>query len=391
MVYMTGTDLNGNAAVNIKQMEQLAARLPRSVKITVLWDQAKGPDVEDKPIPYYATGRGIQPKWDTAGYAVIQPDADPRDADPDDPTIATTFFVTPREVDTGNPATLANFEVWSRAVAPARHYALVMWDHGGGYAGLNYDGYDTLPPSNLTAGTLSQALANARARGVKLDLLAFDECLMATPEALDSVRGDARVLVGSEELVSGAGYDYASALGVLARRPSASALALAQSMVTSFHQKYHPNPSDFSDTLSTINPARLPAVVGAVRGFVGAARTATPSDWDQIDKARSEATPYWTEGKESGPFKSRDLGLFMRNVAASPVSPAVRRAASKVVAAVNAAVVHKTQSKRPSSGLAIYLPDPSVALDPNYSALVPSFESQTGWYTFLTDLRKHTS
>jgi hypothetical protein len=388
MVYITGTDLNEYARDNIKQMERLAARLPGTVRITVLWDQAAGPDAKGKPIPYYSTGDGAQPAWTTVGYAVIQPDRTPNDFN-----VHTAFMVVP-ETDTGSAATLANFEVWSRNMAPARHYALILWDHGGGYTGLNFDKYDVLPPGNLTAQTTASALATAKAQGVNLDLLAADECLMATPEFLYSVRDLAPVLVASEEIIQGPGYDYATALGVLAWNPSrVTTLDLARSMVTSFHQQYVPQRTNYADTLSAVYAPYLQPIVNAVRGFVNATHAATPADWTAIDRARARATPYWgDEGMPlTPPFTNRDLGLFMQQVAASPqVSLPIRQAAAQVSWLIQGAVFAKTDGKRFASGLAIYLPDPKLPLDPSYATLVPDFNAQTGWFGFLTNLRAAT-
>ena len=93
------------------------------------------------------------------------------------------------EVNSGDWHTLADFAVWAIAHYPARHYGLVMWDHGEGWKsrgvqprtkGFSYDDTDGGEIS-ISAGDYGQALAAITvALGGKLDLIGFDACLMGT-------------------------------------------------------------------------------------------------------------------------------------------------------------------------------------------------------------------
>ena len=53
---------------------------------------------------------------------------------------------------------------------------------------------------------------------IKFDLLGWDECLMADIQAEVPLASDASVLVGSEELESGTGWDFTSSLSALRHR-----------------------------------------------------------------------------------------------------------------------------------------------------------------------------
>src|SRR5579883_920416 len=71
-------------------------------------------------------------------------------------------------------ATLADFIKQAASVAPARHYALIMWDHGGGIYGFNQDNEDGTAPDIMTPAGLATGVANA---GVPIDVIGFDACL----------------------------------------------------------------------------------------------------------------------------------------------------------------------------------------------------------------------
>lgn len=49
------------------------------------------------------------------------------------------------EINTADPANLADFIRWGVKTYPAAHYMLVLWDHGGGWQGFGVD--ETVPGS----------------------------------------------------------------------------------------------------------------------------------------------------------------------------------------------------------------------------------------------------
>src|SRR5262245_51860307 len=49
----------------------------------------------------------------------------------EDGDVATTL---PSDTDSGSPQTVLDFARWAVAKAPAERYALVLWNHGGGWA-----------------------------------------------------------------------------------------------------------------------------------------------------------------------------------------------------------------------------------------------------------------
>jgi hypothetical protein len=398
MVYMTATDLAPFAPPNIEQMERLATTLPGSVRFVVLYDQWANRDANgDRDTSYtgpaqfnYATGNGSQPAWTTSGIGLVQPDAHSAELDANGKPnivggnqvpsrIATTFQISTSEVNTADPSVLSGFIVEAAQIAPANHYALVLWDHGAGIEALNSDSFDVLPSDSLTSAKVVGALTMARAGGVSLDLLAFDECLMATTESVYSVRSLVPVVVASEELVAGGGYNYTTAFGVLAHDPAnVNARALAASLVSSFQTTYAGG--DESDTLSATDSAAVDGLADALKTFVVSTVDARPSDWAGLRQARADAPSF-----DGAKGVYRDLGQFLSGASTSKVSQRIRDAAGVALGALRAAVLSNTANSRGAQGLSIYLPATAAAISRDYidQANSTGFLDRTGWLGFL--------
>ena len=104
------------------------------------------------------------------------------------------------EVDSGDPATLLDFMLWATDRAPAGHYCLVVWDHGGAYRGSSFDHASEECIDNSELASALGAFSAARRR---LDVIAFDACLMSSVEVARRLQGVAGLLVGSETVVAG--------------------------------------------------------------------------------------------------------------------------------------------------------------------------------------------
>lgn len=209
-VYMTSTDLAPFAFDDINEMEYAVSRFAPGAKIAVFWDQwSRGS---------YATGGGSQAAWGTAGRAVIATDTNANQ-------IATTFDIV-GERNTGDPAVLREFVTWTMMTAPATNYTLLMWDHGGGLSGVNFDdesSYDSI--------TVKEPQSAVTQSGMNPQLLAYDACLMGNVEQFYELRGLAPVQVASEEVINGPGYDYRTCFSPLQSAPAAvTPQALAQGM-----------------------------------------------------------------------------------------------------------------------------------------------------------------
>jgi len=384
MVYITATDLASQAPANLVEMERAVAGFSDSARIVVLYDQWLNQDDQGRTFqevmggkvdpPYnFPTGGGTQPAWTTAGLAVIEPaPAAAMDGPAEDRPISTTFTLSDEEVDTGDAQTLTNFVQYAAMVAPAEHYALILWDHGSG-SRMNFDWFDEVEESTLTPQAVASALAQS---GVPLDLIAFDECLMSTVEGTYALRGNAPVVVASQEVVDGSGYDYAAALRILAGDPAGvDAAALGRSLVDAYQARYV-GESD-ADTLAAIDTAGLDRLASALGTFVATTRQAAPRDWRELVRARA-GTLDFSDGQYI------DLGQFLARVAASNVARPIREAAAAAQAVLADVVFDKTGDSRSARGLSAYLPAPGTRPDDHYFSLVAGsgYEAATGWFGF---------
>ncbi len=97
--------------------------------------------------------------------------------------------------------TLAEFISWGQANYPAKKYALILWDHGGGSkTGLFID--ELFSGDFMALDELKEALA---AGGVHFEAIVFDACMMANIETACAVREYASWMIASQETVPAKG------------------------------------------------------------------------------------------------------------------------------------------------------------------------------------------
>ncbi len=135
--------------------------------------------------------------------------------------------------DMTSPGQLTEFVTWAKQTAPAEHYILVLWNHGGGYTGLLQD-ETSAGSSDMTLAELRSALSGVGS----IDILDFDMCLMGGYETLHSIRDLAKYAVFSEELVPGDGNPYDTWLKAVQERASSDPAALATALVDAFDASY---------------------------------------------------------------------------------------------------------------------------------------------------------
>lgn len=100
-----------------------------------------------------------------------------------------------------DPETLSDFIRWTAEKYPARKYALVLWDHGGGSkTGIFID--ELFAGDVMYLDELHDALQDG---GVSFEAVLFDACLMANVETAYAIKDNAKWMIASEEVVAGKG------------------------------------------------------------------------------------------------------------------------------------------------------------------------------------------
>lgn len=277
------------------------------------------------------------------------------------------------EVNMGSADTLADFVEWGVKQGNTGHYGLVFWDHGGGwdlFGPDDSDDHDGLELPEIASGIA--AGLEAASRDVKLDLVGFDACLMATLETAQAVRPYASLLLASQELEPGSGWDW-SALEVLSADPSASAATFGAEIV----RRYGPHVGETRNaTLSLVNLDELDQVTDALSQLAEDMAEVSPQTVGQV-RAR---TPEFAGSHSKGLV---DLGQFARDLADAETD--VAESSQAVLAALDEVVLSAYQGPDAgySHGLSLYFPASPAAYDASYARLTGISEWQRYLNSYL--------
>lgn len=190
-------------------------------------------------------------------------------------------------VDMTDPNQLKAFIAWAEQNYPARHYLLVLWNHGGGYTGLIQD--ETSAGSGLM--TLAE-LKTGLSGGGQLDVTDFDMCLMAGYETLAKLVGLTDYAVFSEEVVPGEGNPYTAILNALQASPTMTPAQVSSMIVGQFHGYYQGKNDKSSTTLSAYDLAGFANFEQAMSQFANAMTTALPTEGAHIAQAAAATQKY---------------------------------------------------------------------------------------------------
>lgn len=292
------------------------------------------------------------------------------------------------EVDMADPATLTDFIDWGVANYPAEKYALVLWDHGGGWMGLISDEYSG---TFMDMGELTTALADASADngGLVLDILGFDACLMAGVEVASQVSDYAEIMVASEVTIPWNGWNYNASLWPLVEAPSMTAAEFAQVIVDGYVESYSA-PLDgyplMDITLSSIDLS-LSSAVGTAADALATALLADLDGYVNYISAARAATEVYDDGS----YAFVDLYDFAHELYSVVPDEDAKALATDVMSAIDAAVLHEDHWNRTGGlstvdahGLTVYFPSTSSDYLTDYGDLTYlSFPQGTGWDEFL--------
>jgi hypothetical protein len=282
------------------------------------------------------------------------------------------------DVDSADPALLAQFIADGITEHRAGHYALIISDHGASWPGIGPDegsDYDVLDLAEITE-AVSSGLEQA---GVdKLDLLGFDACLMANYEVASAVAPLADRLVASQELEPGHGWDYGS-LQVLADDPDTTADELGSEIIAGFEGQAQEQGTQDQITLALIDLTQMGAVDTAVADFAAAMSEQSAVVAPAVGQSEATTLAFGKNPDESQDKHLSDLGLLASSIGES--APEVAEQADALVGALDAAVLDEIDGlgTAGATGLSIYLPPVAELADPAYADVV----SSGPWSSFL--------
>ena len=296
------------------------------------------------------------------------------------------------ELNMGSPTTLTNFINWAKSNYPADKYALVLWNHGGGWR----DKLTGVAPLSRAVcwdeGNSDDCLYMKEVRsaiassGVTFDLIGFDACLMGHLEVayeLRSVLKSNGVVVASEETEPGDGWPYDTILSYLVGNPSASAESLGSKIVDCYKNYY--SGKDSTVTMACTRTSKISDLVGKVNDLAN--KVIASGTKTQISSARSSVKAY----SESDGYYGVDLWYLASKIKSSSSNSDIQAAAQAVMDAVSACVVNKCYGSARSSssgygsyGIDIYFPKSSTYYDSAYtSQILYGTDATNKWDDFL--------
>jgi len=283
------------------------------------------------------------------------------------------------EMNMGDPQTLLDFIVWGVSAYPADNYALILWDHGGGWDGAvcwddtNYD--------SLTLDEVESALAQANnVTGVRVNLLGFDACLMGMVEVAYEVVEYVDVIAFSEETVPWDGLPYNTILWDLKAYPMMSAVELGN-VIVSRYMEFYTNESmgDPYVTMSSMDISASAPLYLAIEQFSNELRTAIPTEQAQIIG--------WMYNTEYFAYVDYiDLYHFAQIVSENTSIESLRNAALAVMSAVDATLTSEGHGfMHPNAhGLSIYFPQVNSSYLEYYASML-DFTAAFSWDEFLIE------
>ena len=321
---------------------------------------------------------------DTRRYLITQ--------DNDLEHIASPVIQSVGEVDTGNPQTLIDFVTWAIQNYPARKYALVMSDHGGGWTG-GFSDMSAASYSDLSIPEIASSIEQIRQNtGIdKFELIGFDACLMAQIEVFAALYPYSNYMVASEEVIPGYGWSYAAWLGQLAQNPTVDGSGMSQAIISTYivndivltggrASSDEIAQEESTSTLSAIQSARVPDVIGAMNQFVS---TITGLEQSLVAEARTYTRSYFSLFGEEVTPSFIDLGNFSEVVTTLTDDAEIQQAAIQLQTAISSAVVAEKHgiNMSGSNGIAFHFPDSDLYYYTEYNADFPPYyaESSSGF------------
>ncbi len=285
-----------------------------------------------------------------------------------------------QEPDMGDWRTLAAFAERGMALAPARHTALIIWNHGMGWKGPGAAGSrgisaDDTSGTHIKADELGLALRQvAQKTGRRLDLLALDACSMQMAEVAWPIHRLCDVLVASEEVIPRGGFPYDRFLRDLPA--GADAERVGRLWVDTYLDAYRG--TEMPVTLSAWRCGDLAEVFYGIDGLAKALIT-------------SAGAPALLKSalRDVQRFTCRDhidLGHFTDLLQARATDDTVTTALGKLRRALDQALIAGGTTGghlRRAQGMAIYFPSQPGLFAPAYNDL--GFARASQWDNLLAD------
>jgi hypothetical protein len=389
MVFINGkNNLEMAGLYNVNQMEKIGST--KDLNIVVEQGRMNGQAAGDTD---------LDGNWTGSRRMLIKKDKDAE-------KITSPVLQQDKVVDMGDYKRAVDFVKWSKEKFPAKRYMLIIWNHGSGWMDPMKESkgisFDDETGNYIRTAQVGLILKEAG----KVDILAFDACLMNMAEVAFEVKDDAQVIVGSEETVPGLGYPYDLFLGAMAKKPATSTEEIGAVMVEAYKMFY--DAMKKPGQLSALRASKLDGLAVKMSEFAKLAKDS--GDLDALKAARKGVIRYDCIGAASDPKMEisfyGDIAQFAQ-LAAANLKESDKAAALKASAAGLQDYIDKelviynkaTGSNRAghemaeSKGISVYLAPIETRIaqerlegifEGKYTDF--AFDKATGWHDFVTYL-----
>ncbi len=300
------------------------------------------------------------------------------------------------EQDMGVPSTLIDFANWTIDNYPAKHYALVIWDHGSGWdkgpqnpidKGFSWDD-GSGSHFSVAGGDMDTALYYIKQHlGRNLDILGFDACLMATLEVGDIARKYVDFIDFSEKTEPGDGWPYDDILDTLTQNPSLTPYQFAGEIAKKYVASYSSGGSQGASdaTQSAIDLGEdwhklLIHLDHLSTALIAAGGKGDRSIWQPRQN---------TIEMDDGTNTLVDLYDAVDDIKANNINSTINALCDSVELYVNKVVIYHGYDDAGASngwdqthGLSIYYPDRNTSPDASYANF--DFSQNNTWYDFIS-------
>ncbi len=358
-VYMAGdNDLEPAALKDLAEMEAFAST--SSVNVVVLLDRSREPYEEQYNTEF---ARALEEWSGGRVYYVVR--------DGYTLSFSSKLLEELGDVNTGDPVVLVDFVNKYSKLYPAKKYALIIWDHGATGGGVAFDvgSRDYLTPKELREAVKSL--------NIKLNLLAFDACLMSAYEVLYELRGLVDYVVASEETVPNDGYPYDMVLEVLTAEPTMEPSEFGKLLVEKYREFYINTEDGGVSTLSLIDMESFNETVGLVKEFAHIASNYI----DVLRTARERVNKFGGGPSPDNGAALVDFTELLKIIASNSdgdLSSKAEALASKLEESIKASWIGKQH--RGARGISIYFP---LRYNREAYTTMSSFGEDTGWVKVL--------
>lgn len=261
------------------------------------------------------------------------------------------------EVDTGDPKTLENFLLWGIKNYPARHFMAVLSGHGEGFLG-SMD--DDVTENYISNQELAKVLENIyKDTGVKIDIIAFNACLMNQTEVAYELKDKVKIMIGSEEKEKGDGAPLRLIVNELKNETSGSKIVSPQELAKLYVKKCKEAnySSIYTPTQSALDLSKIEALKESVNNL---AEILIDKDIPKnIMQNIIKKTQHYDHEKPFCDF--RDLYDFAERLIEEPAitDREIKNAAQAVIETVNNTIIaeqHASDKVSGSHGISVYLP-----------------------------------